>query len=1060
MIVCRSLYCRPSTITKIAIALAFAFSWATPYTYAQSATATLSGVVEDESGSVITGAEVVVLNPNTMQERRTTTNRDGYFTVTFLQPANYTVKVKRDGFAPAEIMNVVLNINDQLALRVRLRVANVGETISVVGEASTIRTDAAVGIVVDRQFVANLPLNGRSFQSLITLMPGVVNTAASDGSPGQFSVNGQRANANYFTVDGVSANISSQPTAAPGQPTNGSLPGLTTFGGTNNLVSIDALQEFRIETSTYSAERGRSPGGQIALVTRSGTNEPRGSLFEYFRNEALDANDWFANRNGTPKAPLRQNQFGGVIGGPIIIPRFGGGSPHFYDGRNRSFFFFSYEGLRLRLPQFTTTRVPTLSLRQHAPAALQPLLNAFPRPNGRDLGNGLAEFSASYSNPSTFDSASIRIDQIVSNKLTMFGRYNKAPSKTVSRSTSSLSQLNTISGDTQTLTVGATFTLTPRLTNELLANYSNNAGNNFSSLDDFGGAAPFSNAALFPPFASPERSVASVSLSFPGLSPSTVGVGNLQSTPMRQINFVDNFSMTSGAHQLKFGVDYRRLFPIYGPRDYNLNLTFADQTAIINGIVSRASISTNVEARPIYNNFSAFGQDAWKFTPRLTLNLGLRWELNPAPSEANGNDPPTVIGLDNPSTMTLAPHGTPLWKTTYANFAPRIGAAYQLIKTTGYETALRGGFGIFYDLGSSQGAGGFTGVPFTASKLPAPTNVPFPLPAAVAAAPAPGLTVPYGLIYAFDSDLRLPYTLQWNLAAEQSFGSDQRLSVSYVAAVSRQLLKLRQLQRPNPDFQFVNATTNGTTSDYHSLQLQFQRRLSRGLQALASYTWSHAIDEVSSDNLTTDQLRGDAGFDVRHSFSTAITYNLPTPRLGAFTSALLRDWAIDSIFKAQSATPLSVSVGTLFNSDGTNTSVHPNLLLGTPIHIDDPTAPGGRRFNNKQDPSRPGCFGPFCLPPSGQQGNLGRNTLRALPLYQIDFAIRRQIKLTERLNLQFRAEAFNLFNHPNFGGIDTNVRSARFGEPTMMLGRSLRGLSSIYQIGGPRSLQFALRFQY
>jgi hypothetical protein len=1060
MIVCRTLYCRPSAITKIAIALAFAFFWAAPYAYAQSATATLSGVVEDESGSVIAGAEVVVLNPSTMQERRTTTNRDGYFTVTFLQPANYTVKAKQDGFAPAEITNVVLNVNDQLALRVRLRVANVGETISVVGEASTIRTDAAVGIVVDRQFVANLPLNGRSLQSLITLMPGVVNTAANDGSPGQFSVNGQRANANYFTVDGVSANISSQPTAVPGQVTNGSLPGLTTFGGTNSLVSIDALQEFRIETSTYSAERGRSPGGQIALVTRSGTNEFRGSLSEYFRNEALDANDWFSNRGGTPKAPLRQNQFGGVIGGPIIIPRFSGGSPHFYDGRNRSFFFFSYEGLRLRLPQFTTTRVPTLSLRQNAPAALQPLLNAFPLPNGKDLGNGLAEFSASYSNPSALDAASIRIDQIVSDKLTIFGRYNKAPSKSVSRSTSSLSQLNTISLRTQTLTVGATFTLTPGLTNELLANYSNNAGNNLSSLDGFGGAVPFSNAELFPPFASPERSVASVSLFFPGLDSSTVGVGNLQSSPMRQINFVDNFSMIRGAHQLKFGVDYRRLFPIYGPRDYNLGLTFNDQTAVIKGIVSRASISSNVEARPIYDNFSAFGQDAWKLAPRLTLNLGLRWELNPPPSEANGNDPRTVIGLDNPSTMTLAPRGTPLWKTTYTNFAPRIGVAYQLIKTTGYETALRGGFGIFYDLGSSQGSGGFNGVPFNASKLPAPTNVPFPLPAAVAAAPAPGLTVPYGLIYAFDSDLRLPYTLQWNLAAEQSFGPDQKLSVSYVAAIGRQLLRLRQLRRPNPDFQFVNATTNGATSDYHSLQLQFQRRLSRGLHALASYTWSHAIDEVSSDDLTTDRLRGDAGFDVRHSFSTAITYDLPTPPLGSFTSALLRDWAIDSIFKAQSATPLSVSVGTLFNSDGTNTSVHPNLLLGIPIYFDDPTAPGGRRFNNKQDPSRPGCFGPFCLPPSGQQGNLGRNTLRGLPLYQIDFALRRQIKLTERLNLQFRAEAFNLFNHPNFGGIDTNVRSERFGVPTMMLGRSLRGLSSIYQIGGPRSLQFALRFQY
>jgi hypothetical protein len=1024
----------------------------------QSATATLSGTVVDEKGAVVSGATVIALNTATAIERQVKTGEEGYFIIPLLPPGTYTIKTELDGFDTVEVRGVVLNVNGQRSLQIQLKVAAVGATINVVSDASLIDESPAVATVVDRKFVENIPLNGRSLQSLITLTPGVVTTVATGGSQGQFSVNGQRANANYFTVDGVSANIGAAPNLAPGQATSGTLPGLNAFGGTNNLVSIDALQEFTIQTSTYSAQYGRSPGGQIALVTRSGTGEFHGSLFEYLRNEALDANDWFANRAGNPRFPLRQNQFGGTFSGPIYLPRFGEGGPFLYRG-NRSFFFFSYEGLRLRLPQFAITQVPTLSLRRNAPAALQPFLNAYPLPNGRDLGNGLAEFSAGYSNPSSLDATSVRIDQIVNNKLTLFGRYNRSPSSSASRPTDTLSQLGEVSINTQTLTLGTTLSLTPRISNELLANYSDNAGDNFNSLDDFGGAAPFPDSALFPSFASPERSVASFTLSFMGVAARTLGVGRLQTAPQRQINIIDNLSVVTSSHQLKFGFDYRRLFPIYGPRDYNLNLTFTNQAAVISGVVSRVSVSSNIEARPIYVNFAAYGQDTWKLAPRLTLDLGLRWELNPAPSEANGNDPYTVTGLDNPVTMTLAPKGTPLWETTYTNFAPRIGVAYQLCQRRGRETALRGAIGFFYDMGNSQGSGGFGGAPFFASKTLA--NVVFPLtPAQFAPPPPASLTIPYGLLFAFDSDLRLPYTMQWNLALGQSLGANQTLSISYVAAMGRQLLKLRQLRNPNPSFTFVNATTNGANSNYHSLQLQFQRRLQRGLQALASYTWSHSIDDVSIDSFTTDQLRGNSDFDVRHNFSAAVTYDLPRPHAGSFAGVLLGGWSIDSVVKAQTATPLSVTIGTIFEPDGTTTSIRPDLLLGIPIYIDDPTAPGGRRFNVQTDPSRPGCFGPFCTPPAGRQGNLGRNTLRGLPLYQVDFALRRQFKLTEKLSMQLRAEAFNFFNHPNFGSINFNVRNVSFGEPTQMLNRSLGGLNRLYQIGGPRSMQFALRLQF
>src|SRR6266545_675352 len=291
----------------------------------QSVTATLSGAVVDEKDAVIAGAKVTIVNVNTGTRRNATTNDEGYFTIPLLPPSAYTVTVEREGFAAVEIKNVVLNVNDQRDLKIQLKVATVGATVDVVDNASSVRTDAAVGTIVDRQFVENLPLNGRSFQSLITLSPGVVLTRATNTEQGQFSVNGQRADANYFTIDGAGANVGVFPTFTPGQSLSGAVPALAVTGGTNNLVSVEALQEFKIQTSTFAPEFGRTPGAQVSIVTRSGTNSFHGALYEYLRNDALDANDWFANANRQGKPPLRQNNFGVAVGGPILLPRFGEG---------------------------------------------------------------------------------------------------------------------------------------------------------------------------------------------------------------------------------------------------------------------------------------------------------------------------------------------------------------------------------------------------------------------------------------------------------------------------------------------------------------------------------------------------------------------------------------------------------------------------------------------------------------------------------------------------------------------------------------------------------------
>jgi hypothetical protein len=268
-------------------------------------------------------------------------------------------------------------VQDNLEEDFKLAVGSGSETITVVANVEKLNTtDATVSTLIDNRFVENMPLNGRSFQTLIMLTPGVVVTQTAFDDQGQFSVNGQRADANYFTVDGVSANFGVTGYPPLVQAAGGALPALTAVGGTNSLVSVDAIREFRVQTASFAPEFGRTPGGQISIVTRSGTNQFHGTAFEYFRNSVLDANDWFSNRDHLPKPEERQNDFGGVFGGPIL--------------KDKTFFFFSYEGLRLR-PAALETVVPDLASRQQAPTSMQPYLNAYPVPNGSELVSGTAQ---------------------------------------------------------------------------------------------------------------------------------------------------------------------------------------------------------------------------------------------------------------------------------------------------------------------------------------------------------------------------------------------------------------------------------------------------------------------------------------------------------------------------------------------------------------------------------------------------------------------------------------------------------------------------------------------
>jgi len=1031
-----------------------------PSALSQSATATLSGSVQDTNGAIVPGTMITVTNTATGQKRQTTTNDEGSFTVPLLPPSTYVVRAERDGFAPLETRGVVMNVGDQKALRIELKAGDINATVQVVNEAPLINESPAVATTVDRQFVANLPLNGRTFQSLIALTPGVVFSTGGNNTSGQFSVNGQRANANSYTVDGVSANFGTTPSSVNSAQTSGNLPGLTVLGTTQSLVSLDAMEEFKMQTSTYSAEFGRQPGGQVSIVTRSGTNSFHGTIFDYLRNDVFDANDWFGNANRRARPPERQNDFGGTLSGPIFLPKFGEGGPGWYNGKNRTFFFFSYEGLRLRLPQFTLTNVPTLALRQQAPIGLQPLINAFPLPSGRDLGNGLAEFSASYSNPSTLDATSIRIDHSITQKWNIFGRYNWVPSKSIVRNGANLSAFNQNKLTTRSITLGVIAALSPKSSNDFRFNFTDNKGSTGTRMDSSFGAAPISIAAVIPSQFNVGVSAFNLILVLPDFTAATIPqvvLANGFRQRQRQINLVDSFSIGVGSHQFKFGIDYRRLTPFNTTPLYRANVFEFSQQNILNNSASRATISASVAAYPVYHNLSAYVQDTWRFSPRLTLSFGLRWDVNPPPGESKGNNPLAVTQIQNLASMQLAPLGTPLWKTTYNNFGPRFGLSYQLRDQTGRETIIRGGFGIFYDTGNNQASSGQNGYPFLASRS-AP-GLAFPLSVVQAAPPVlrtlSNLTPPYSSITVFDPKLRLPYTFQWNLTVEQSLGKSQALTVSYVGAAGRRLLQQRQfsLSAINPSFTFLLLTQNGATSSYNALQAQYQRRLSKGLQALVSYTWSHALDEDSTDTGFYIPVRGNAAFDVRHNFAAAVTYDLPSPKGSGPARAAFRGWALDSRVHAQSALPVDIIAREEINPlNNALSGVRPNVISGVPLYIMDKAFPGGRRINPAA----------FSAPPAGQFGNLGRNVVRAFGAWQVDAALRRRFNLTERLTLELRGEAFNVFNHPNFGTVQTSMTAANFGQATNMRNAQFAatGLSQLYQIGGPRSFQFAVRLNF
>ena len=894
--------------------------------------------------------------------------------------------------------------------------ANVGAYVTITSDAST-ACASVTDISTAARSLQELPLQGRSFIGLLTLTPGVVPAQPSAMSNGLYFVNGARANSNQFKLDGVSVNYGITPGGeSPAASAAGNTPALTASGGANSIATLAAIEEINIQTAPVKPEDGPRAGAQVEVKSRAGSNEFHGNVFHFFGNDALDASDWFANSRNLPQPLKRLNLFGGTIGGPIR--------------KDHSFFLASYEGLRLRQSMTGVTDVPSLISRAIAPAGIGSLLNAFPLPNGPTHADGFAEFAASFANPARHDVGSFRLDQMLGSTVSLRVRYNFADSDASLRGGNefSLNTTNRIRTRAQTISGALTHAASPNVVYEVFGNYSRMRAGGSYTLQDFGGAVVNT---LFPaPAFAFDLNSRNAALR------SGAEVWNRQ----RQFNFGGTVMIVSGNHSLEFGGDYRRMSPTITQRASEANVLFDGVTQAVAGVASRISdVNHAGPQQPVFNTFSFFGQDQWRKTARLTLTYGLRWEVAPAPA-TNGVQPFAVDQVSDPAKLTLTTPGSPLWKTTFTNFAPRASFAYDIGKKNSNDLVLRGGVGVAYDVGQD-----FSGDVFADS-------IPFLSTTGSGAMP----------FLAFDPSLKLPYTVNWNFSLQKTVGDRQSISAAYVGASGNRLWHTETLFDQNPSFPFLRLVTNRGSSDYRALQLMFERPFTEGLETRVSYTWARSLDNVGYDSAarvivsSADPAfdRGPSDSDIRHYLAGYVSYSLPAPVATGAGNKLFRNWVVDSVFNARSSRPLNVAY--MIPTPYGVAYLRPDVVDGALLYLTDASAPGGWRLNPAA----------FVVPADQSQGDLGRNSLRGFPLYQIDLALRRKFSFTEYLALQFQADAYNVFNHTNFedplgNALVVNSNQA-FGESTSLAGRSLRGggFSSFYSFGGARTMRFSVKFLF
>jgi len=887
-------------------------------------------------------------------------------------------------------------------------VGGVSASVEVTAGPGVNETSSISSSIITTQSVQNLPLNGRSVQSLVLLTPGTA-TATADANRQQTSLQGTRAGTGYFSVDGVSSNLGVLPSDGSLSRNVGNVPTVTASGGTNGIITSDATAEFTVRTMS-NAEYGRTAGTQINVVSKAGTNEFHGSLFEVLGNDKLNANDFFANSRALQRAPSRLNQFGGTFGGYFV--------------KDKSFFFGSYEGLRLRKSTTAISEVPTIAARQSASPFALPLLDSFALPNGRATSPGFAEFSATYTDPADHDVFSMRVDDNLNNKLQLRGRFNAANSEAVYRGSSGLS-LNTLKGldtTTNSFTGEASYTATASLIMTGRFNFSRNEVGQRLWLDGFGGAEV--RPSLF--------DISNGFIRYDLIAQNAaLQTGNPISTTIDQLEPSFRLSAVRNAHVFAFGAEYRQISFDTGVEPVERNFLFV-------GIPTDASSSRLIEisrsqaGRRSAANSSVFVQDDWRIKPFLTLNYGLRWETNVAPSF--------------PDTNSLVTDTSTQMRDRFGDFAPRVGISYDVLGKG--HSIIRGGIGLYFDQSNRSMSDSFaTSYPFATGSF-AQNNL-------------SGLSNAFRPWILFADDLKTPHTWQAYAEFAQELPVDIILTASYQGVYGRDLLLSRPVSNATGDPFIAQVIDNSGRSNNHSGHITLTKRFSNGFSIYGRYTYAKSIDNFSADPdrgllfVSSDlaRERGRSDFDIRHDLSFHGSWLLPFPNYSGWVATLTRGWTVSTFVNAHTGSPINAA---FTRANGFwDEILRPDLVAGVPVY----RSVDGRREINPAA---------FSIPVPGTQGSLGRNALRGLAFHQVDLALSKQFRFAGESSLLLKMEVINLFNNANFADMEASLGTTYSGtelRQSHYFGRSLGtvgGASFVpfYLYGGARNIQLSAKVAF
>jgi len=961
----------------------FAFIVSAGICLAQADRAALTGTITDATHAAVPGANVKVVYPETGLSRDTLTSDSGEFRLGGLPIGQCYVEVAANGFQLLKTVTVALSVGETRTLDLTLEVASSKSTVEVTSVIQALQqSSAVVGDVLVASQLDNLPVNGRDWKSLMSLVPGAVNGNEF------FSTGGDDID---YRVDGTDASgVRDQ--------------NMKVY--TRLTMSQDAVAEFRVSGGMFSAETGGTPGAQVEVVTRSGSNGFHGTAFEYVRNSIFDARTPF---DPSSPAPFRLNEFGATLGGPVI--------------RNKTFFFVSYEGYRQRQYETLIGYVPTPALRQQVLATspvLAPFLNGYPMPDDGTLSSQIGQWTGQGSNWEDEDVGTIRVDHRFSDKLSSYFRF--------SRNYNSLNVPQTLGEANPELIAPTTGVL------EFLYILSPSSTNEFRVGTDF------------LPWNSETPSNISTTLSVPGLSaPAPFQHQIWHSTSQ---DFVDSFTSVHGSHTLKAGVEAKALaLDLWAAPGYSIN--YATVAAFIDNQLNTASGSGGKPARTqLKTEWFGYFQDEWKIKPNLTANIGLRYDFYNEFHEAHGR----TLGFSLQDCGGYCQVGLPFGVPDKTNFAPRVSLAWSPQRWRD-KTVIRAGAGIFY----GDGQEGDQQSPITNQSWSY----------SLTAATTPNLVYP---IYVDPNNL--PYTAptdytrhrrsemfqEWTAQVQQALPGGWTAQLGYLGIQADHLsskayengISAATGTRPLPQFSQIGTVGSWENSSYNALQASVQRTTRSGLFLKFNYSWSHALNEDSEGGGGPAQPQnaacircewGNSPYDQRQALYGSLNYPLPF-----FKGKRWGGWSLSGVNSFHTGLPLNITVTRKSSAtpDGNTGSQRPNAVLGVSA-----VPASGQDINDWIN------IAAFATPANGVSGNLGRDTVTGPGLFQIDTALQKDTRISERMGLIFRADVFNVLNHPNLGSPNLNISSpATFGRITSLVNTSPVGT------GGSRNIQLALRLTF